>query len=222
MLLSHFFQSLPNRATGATGAALDWAHSSSRQACASSSLFLLLNPSAASHLLLRLLSNVILSHLVALLSNHTMSTYTLKSLGNDYLEDSSILPESSVPAEQDQSSFKLVGLKDQNAAKQSMLRISHKRHADPSTRIDTKSRVMGTMSPAVAPEAAKEQPEERAAAGQRMGENRDPADRLPNETWANRRNPVTGQGLTPAEPMHGGRTHNMRNKSSITFITSPE
>ena len=139
-----------------------------------------------------------------------MSTYTLKSLGNDYLEDSSILPESSVPAEQDQSSFKLVGLKDQNAAKQSMLRISHKRHADPSTRIDTKSRVMGTMSPAVAPEAAKEQPEERAAAGQRMGENRDPADRLPNETWANRRNPVTGQGLTPAEPMHGGRTHNMR------------
>lgn len=151
-----------------------------------------------------------------------MSTYTLKSLGNDFLEDSSMQQEQqSEQTAEDRSSFKLVGLKDQNAAKQSIVRISHKRHPDPSTRTDTKSRVFGTATPAEAP-ASKETGGDRPAAGQRMGENRDPAERLPNETWANRRNPVTGQGLTPVEPGHGGRTHNIRNKSSITFITSPE
>lgn len=129
--------------------------------------------------------------------------------------------EASEQTAEDRSSFKLVGLTDQNAAKQSIVRISHKRHPDPSTRIDTKSRVMGSAPP-TAPAAEKEASVGRAAAGQRMDENREPAARLPNETWANRRNPVTGQGLTPVETVHGGRTHNIRNKSSITFITSPE
>lgn len=133
--------------------------------------------------------------------------------------------ESSEAPDQERSSFKLVGLSDQNAAKQSIVRISHKRHPDPSTRIDTKSRIMGTETPLAAPLSWKAPVSgcpDRAAAGERMDENREPAERLPNETWANRRNPVTGQGLTPVETGHGGRTHNMRNKSSITFITSPD
>lgn len=159
-----------------------------------------------------------------------MSTYTLKSLAVS--EDSTLQIETSEQHAGDQSSFKLVGLKDQNAAKEkSIVRISHKRHPDPSTRVDTKSRVMGGIQetpvardPCVSrvPAAAKAAPAANtAAAGQRSDENREPVARLRLDPSGNRRNPVTGEGLTPTE-VHTGRTQNIRNKSSITFISSPE
>lgn len=146
-----------------------------------------------------------------------MSTYTLKSLVVS--DDSSMQIEPSEQTAGDQTSFKLVGLKDQNA-QQSIVRISHKRH-DPNTRIDTKSRVMGGMleTPGarwcVSPVAGYTE-----AAGQRPDENRELSTRR-HEGHDHKRNPVTGEGLTPTE-VHNGRTHNIRNKSSITFITSPE
>lgn len=273
---------------------------------------------------------------------HNMSNYTLKSLAETYMEDSSISQENAAAAPvplEDRSDFKLVGLQQQDPrSKSSIVRINHKRHADPTTRQDTKSRVMGGMSfqspnqeekaqivkdekvvtdkqcsraaagtrsgenndptgdrimggsmhtpitqaaKACADDVAKKLTEtngaraaagqrhgeaynpttdhvlcgtghtgmhpvdntfadtlannvaerkkgQRAAAGQESGENSDPAaDREQGDrvgfTWANRRNPVTGEGMTPVEQHHVShcRTHNMRNQSSIRFM-SPE
>lgn len=183
-----------------------------------------------------LLFHTLLLYPVSKQQQQRMATYSVKALASAMsVDDSDIINDGPTDAGE-KSSFKLIGLKDQNADKPSIARISHRRHPDPSTRVDTKTRVMGTAcgtptttgttTSASANEASNNNNNNDnnitvAAAGQRKGENRDPAvSRLHTlQQQHQRRNPVTGEGLTPTEPVQHIRAYNMRNKSSITFIT---
>ena len=162
---------------------------------------LLLSPSLAASLA---------AHITLLIPLVMSSTHTLRSLAAATFEDSSLQQDVSDTQEpHERSDFKLIGLRDSNASKPSIARVHHKRHPDPSTRLDTKSRLFGTSTPSAQTQT---QPA--------TGENADPGSQAPTPAAVTRRNPVTGQGLTPVEQM-SGRTHNLRNKSSITFM-SPE